>query len=100
MPTLYITEYASLARDGNNWIMPIPQEPALATQAVTFTTATSSNAFNAGTHIVRAVADADCFVLFGAAPEAVATSTRLIAEQEYWFGVRPGHKGSAYDGSS
>lgn len=95
MSTLKVTEYATLARDGQNWIMPVAQEPAIAIQSVSFTTHAESSAFNAQTRFVRVQADADCCILFGASPTATTSHTPLTAGQPEVFGVTPGHKVSA-----
>ena len=103
MAKLSITEYDVLPDDGRGRLLPLGGEPALADQEVTFTTATQSSAFNGKTKFIRLVADAgraDCRVLFGANPTALATSQRLVADVEYWRAVVPGQKVSAYDGSS
>jgi len=101
MATLSISEYAVMAvgADGHQYA-PMALEPALADQETTFTTAAQSTAFNAKTRFVRLVASANCRVVFGSNPTALAASQRLVADVEYWRGVIPGHKVSVYDGSS
>ncbi len=76
------------------------KEPAIAEQAVTFTTATQSSAFNAATKIVRVAADAQCYIAFGANPTATANSKLLPSFGVEYFGVTPGDKVSVYDGTS
>ena len=100
MAKLSITEYDVLPDDGRGRLLPLGGEPALADQEVTFTTATQSAAFNAKAKFIRLIADADCRVLFGANPTALAASQRLVADVEYWRAVVPGQKVSVYDGSS
>jgi len=97
MATLDISEFTGLALNGNS---PFVQEPAVANSTVTFTTATQSSAFTDRTSIVKLVPSADCRIVFGDNPTAVATSEFLAANQEVWRGVRPGQKLSVYDGSS
>src|SRR5690606_19729860 len=102
MATLYITEFEALALDRVGGAAPVAMEPALAHQAVTFTTATASDAFDARTRYVRIVSDADCFVSFGDDPEATANDEFIVAGVPEWRGIRQGDgwKISAYDGSS
>ena len=99
MAKAIITEYAS-AYQQHGTALPLGQEPAVAVQAVTYTTATQSAAFGSQTRLVRIIADADANVLFGANPTADADDTRLEANQAEYFGVRAGQKVSVYDGTS
>lgn len=101
MANLYITEYEHVGSiAGLRSAMPIAKEPALVDQTVSFTTATASSAFNTRTKFVRILADADCYVVFGADPTATASNQKLTANVEYWRGVDAGDKISVYDGSS
>ena len=93
MATLYITEYANVAQIQGG--VPIPQEPAIAEQTVSFTTATASSAFNSNTRLVRIVSDAECHLKFGAAPTATTVHQQHQADTPSWHGVTPGHKVSA-----
>ncbi len=100
MATISISEYDS-DRDGiPKDQFAIPTEPVVTDQDVTYTTASSSAAFNAATKYIRLAPSADCFILFGAAPTALASSQKLFANQEYFRKVVPGHVVSIYDGSS
>jgi hypothetical protein len=100
MAKLSITEYTSMAQhEGYGKPPELALEPGT-DQEVTFTTATSSNAFAATTQYVRLVSDTNCRVKFGAAPTALATSQRMVADVEYWRAVEPTHKVSVYDGTS
>jgi len=99
MATAYITEYNYAGVQQGN-VVPVAEEPALADQTVTFTTATQSAAFNAKTSFVRIIADADCHLKFGTDPTAVATDQFIPANVEQWRGVTAGHKVSVYDGTS
>lgn len=74
--------------------------PAVAGQAVTFTTATQSNALNAITKLVRIATDTQCYIAVGANPTATANSMLLPAFGVEYFGVTPGDKISVYDGTS
>lgn len=87
MANLYITEYSNLGLNGN---APIPQEPAVTGQNVSFTTSTASAAFNERTRFVRLVASADCYVKFGTGPTATTSDQFLSAEMEYFRGVPEG----------
>ncbi len=101
MANLYIREYAYLARDENGRLAQIGAEPAEAGQSVTYTTSAQSAAFQAGTRFVRVIADADAFLDFGANPSAAVADGLLVKANEYeYFGVVPGQKLAAYDGTS
>lgn len=84
MSNLYITEYGQRAMDG------ACIEPAITTQAVTFTTASVQSAvLNASTRYVRLQADATCTLAFGANPTAVTNQpTRLTLNTPEVFAVR------------
>ena len=72
-----------------------------ATQAVTFAASTQSTAFDAATRLVRIIADADVFCLFGANPTATATNAiKIPANTVEYFEVNPGDKVACYDGTS
>lgn len=102
MATLFITEYRELQEGPEGQLLPIPKEPALADQAVTFTTSAASSAFNEQTHFVRLYSDVDCHVVFGKAPTATASKQKLAGGVDHWRAVQPGQdmKVAAYDGSS
>lgn len=95
MAVLYITEYHELGRVGTinrgNYLAPIPQEPPVTTQAVTFTTATQSATFNANTNLVLIESDTDCHVLFGTDPTATTSSPRMGSENPQFRGVTGGN---------
>lgn len=93
MTTLYISEYADLAKGPTKGDMPAPQEPRLAAQTVAIGGASlQSSAFNANTRFVRIHTDAICSIKFGSDPTAVNTEGRLAANATEYFGVVPGHK--------
>jgi hypothetical protein len=80
MATLYVTEF-------NNWDANCAQEPAVTTQAFTFTTTTQSAAFNVKTRMVRLHTDAICSVIFGRNPSATTSSRRMVAGATEYFAV-------------
>lgn len=102
MATLRIVEYKNLAVDGRGNIVPIPEEPSLGSQVVTFTTSTQSAAFRADTKYVRLESSADAYVKFGTNPTATAASGRIPANTVEWRGVAQvaSLKVAVYDGSS
>lgn len=101
MATLFITEYLELPVDSAGRLIPIPQEPALVDQTVSFTTATQCAAFNSKTKFVRLYcADTDAYLKFGDNPTATASTAPVPAGAVEWRGVMPGQKLSVYDGSS
>lgn len=99
MATLHITEYASVPSLRN---MPVAQEPPVTTQAVTFTTATSSSAFAATTRFVRIYGSAKAHLAWGTSATATANSPPVAADSPEYFAVPVGeaYLVSAYDGSS
>lgn len=100
MAKAHIQEYAHLAQDANGQIIPVGKERAVATQSVTYTTATQSSAFDGSSSFIRIIADADAFIAFGTNPTADADSLFLPANVAEYFGIEPGDKVSVYDGSS
>ena len=74
--------------------------PAVADQAITFTSATLSSAFNNITKIVRVATDTQCYIAVGSAPTATASSMLLPAFGVEYFGVTAGDKISVYDGTT
>lgn len=101
MANAFIREYARCLVAPGAGPMPVPMEPPVATQTVSFTTAAQSAALNASTNFVLVTADAAHNMLTGENPTATATVYPLFsADTERFFGVKPGHKISFYDGSS
>lgn len=91
MPKLYITEFANLGFISGRAVQ-APAEPPIAEQAVTFSTATSSAAFNENTRFVRLQADGICSIKFGPSPQTATTNNkRMAAGATEFFGVTPGH---------
>lgn len=100
MATMKITEFRAVAMNGQ---VPIAQEPALAHQSVTYTTATASSAFDKNTTYVKLYPSADCYVRFSTAGSAATTSYEFLkGTTDHWRGVPEGddYKVSVYDGSS
>lgn len=96
MAVLYITEYEDLARDSQGNAIAAGKEPAVATQAVTFTTSTQSAAFNGKTNFVFIVSDTLGYIRFGSSPTAVTTEpTRMPADVGMFFGVKGGDRVAA-----
>lgn len=90
---LVITEYSELAAAASGHRIIAGQEPAAAIQELAIGGASvPSAAFGETTRFVRVHADAPCRILFGAAPVALAASTRIPANGTEYFGVKPGHK--------
>lgn len=91
MGILYITEYAGLmdagAPGGHGQV---PAEPPLATQTVSYTTHAESSAFNAKTRLVRLHTDSICSFVFGTAPSATTSDSRMAAGTTEYHGVPPG----------
>lgn len=93
MAVFYIEEFQTLAVDPALGTLPIPQQPALATQIIAIGAGSvASAAFNANTRFVRIATDAPCSYLFGASPTAIATTPRMGANTDLIFGVVPGQK--------
>jgi|SRR5215471_10786552 len=89
MAFLFITEYANWANSpgGDH---DFGQEPNVTFQRVAIGAgATSSAAFNTATRMVLVNADTVCSILFGAAPTATASSPRLQANTDRFYGVSP-----------
>jgi len=94
MAILYISEFRGPSSIGTARVAPLPQ-PALADQAVTFTTTTQSAAFNVNTHIVSLCSDTVCHIVFGDNPTATTTNFLLPASTIVSFSVIPGQKVAA-----
>ena len=107
MAKFHISEYTGISRTnaGENPVIggsiaQIVKEPALAEQAITFTTATLSSAFNSATRIVRLAWDTACHIEIGSSPTATANSKFMPAAGVEYFEVTGGDKLSVYDGVS
>lgn len=89
MSLLYIEE---LSGNGLALRGPIqaPQQPAIATQVLDYTSgAAQSAAFNANTRLVRLHCDTSCSRLFGVNPTATTTSPRMAAGDTEYHCVDP-----------
>jgi hypothetical protein len=92
MATLYIAEFANIARDQGQGVQATPLPP-LAEQTVAIGAGSAqSTAFNAATVFIRAHADSICSIAVGANPTATAGNARLAANQTEYFAVRAGDK--------
>lgn len=85
-----ISEYGGYAH--MNGISRAPAEPALAIQAVTFTTSTQSSAFGSNTRLVRVAVDGKAHYLVGTDPTATTDHMLIHANTTIEFAVQPGHK--------
>lgn len=90
MAVVYITEFASTG-SASQELVPAAKLPALASQVVAIGGASTAvtNAFQAGTTLIRVNADAPCSIAFGAAPTATATSMRMSGGATEYFVVDP-----------
>lgn len=102
MATMIISEYARMSRDDTGNLVPVGEEPAVATQVVSFTTSTASAAFNANTEFIRVIADAKAHFAIAASPTATANSPYIASNTPEYFGLNntSGLKIAAYDGTS
>ena len=90
MAFMYIEEFAEMGIVQRNEY-PIAKQPPLARQQIAIAAgSTASAAFNSKTRFVRLHVDAICSYRFGEAPTAVATDSRLAANQTEYFAVEPG----------
>ena len=102
MAILYITEFEliPLAPNGETlWLANMSQ--IVAQQTVTYTTTTpSATAFNSRTSFVRLYSDEKAHLNFGSTPIATVEDAPIAADSPEYFGVNPGDKVAAYDGTS
>lgn len=91
MATLYIKEFAELARDAKGNVIPAGLEPPVAEQVEAIgATSSQSNTLNAATRFVEIVTDANCHYKVGDDPEASTSTAYMAAGQSKFFGVQPG----------
>lgn len=91
MGILYVTEYQFASAVGPGQTpMPIAVEPPVASQTVSYTTTTQSNAFNVLTSFVRIHTDSICSIEFGTNPTATTSKRRMVAGATEYFAVPPG----------
>jgi hypothetical protein len=101
--TCKVSEYSTMVNDDNNRPVPAAQEPAVATQNVTYTTSTASAAFNAKTRFVRIICDAKAHFKFSTdGTNATAAMPYLPTDAAEYFSVPRGvgYLVEFYDGSS
>lgn len=102
--TCKISEYRIIARDGQNRVVMIANEPAITTQSVTYTVTTQSSAFQDNTAFIRIICDAKAHFVFGTNPTATASSPYVAADTPEYFGLPQGNPEdyvvAFYDGSS
>lgn len=85
---LFITEYASLARDTFDYMIPAGEEPAVANQSITISgTSAQSAAFNARTSFVMIHAQEATCLAWGTNPTAVTSQQRIAAGETRYVGV-------------
>jgi hypothetical protein len=96
MSTLYINEYKDMPVSSGKFIS-APQEPALASQNVTYTgTAGVSSAFNANTRFIGVSSDGIfSYLVSSAGTSATTANFRVPAGTIVYLGVIPTHKISA-----
>ena len=104
MAKLYITEYSGVVSASgipgrSDEGLPVALEPG-SDQVVTYTTSTASTAFDDDTNYIRVISDSVAHISFGASPSATVNSKFIPANAAEYFGVQPGDKIAAYDGSS
>ena len=100
MATCLISEGRGLHRQFDDGQARMPAMMPLSTQSVTYTTSTQSVAFQPKTALIRVIADADVYLVFGLNPTATAVSVRVPANTIEYFGVNAGEKVACYDGTS
>mgnify|MGYP000226794048 CR=1 FL=1 len=84
MPDFNLTQFAKHSPTKDTLQVP-PVEPVVATENTAYTSSVASATLDDATNLVRVVCTADAFMLAGAAPTALATSQRLLANEVYWF---------------
>lgn len=90
MSSIYITEYASLARDAQGNVIAAGQEPAAVEQKKTVSgTSAQSDAFGGTTRFVQISVDGITSLQFGTNPTATTSMQRLAAGEKVFYGVRP-----------
>jgi len=101
MANMYITELKQIITDTEGRAAPVGLFNGTETyQAVTYTSSAASAAFVATTSVVRVTCDEAAFLVFGSSPTATATGTKVQAGSVEYFGVTPGQKVAAYDGTT
>lgn len=94
MATLYVSEYGAIAPGGSGGAAQVVSGTPLAAQTIAIggSSTQATNAFSAGTRIIRVHTDAVCSIAVGPNPTAVATALRMAANATEYFSVLPGDK--------
>lgn len=101
MAYAYISEYSEMIEDRSGNTVPVPREPAITTQRISFTTSTASAELNEATKFVRVETELKAHYLVAKDPTALVTSPYLVAHIPEFFGIAgEGLKIAFYDGSS
>lgn len=87
MAKAYISEYARMALDSRG-LVPIPEEPPVATQVLDTAGTHLSAAFNAETRFIRVNTDGVVSYKIATAPTAATTDPRMAANQTEYLGVK------------
>ena len=94
-----ITEFKEVQISNDGAVVPVAMGQ-VRSQEVLFGTSTQSLPFRNGVKLIRVIADADVYLVFGADPTATATAIRLPANTVEYFGVEANEIVACYDGSS
>lgn len=93
MSTVDITEYSSVAADGNGRQVAAGIEPSRFRHQLPVSLASAQSiAMNENTKFVRIHTDSTIRIEFGSDPTASATSQRMVGNSTEYFGVTPGIK--------
>jgi len=92
MAVVDISEYRTMARDGQNAVIQTGIEPSTVNQQVAITAGSVQSAafFDTATRFIRVHADAPCRIEIGVNPTAAATSKRMAAGASEYFGLPGG----------
>lgn len=92
MAVIDITQFARVARDSQNNVLPTGRFPAATVQVAIGAGSVQSAAFGDDAAFIRVHTDAACRIDVGANPTASAVSPRMAANATEYFGVIAGHK--------
>ena len=93
MSVLYITEFANSGNSNSGALLPVGTLPAVAVQAVSFTTSSVQSAvFNENTKFIRVHTDGNAFILSGENPTSTTGKLKIAANSTEYFAVKPGHR--------
>ena len=93
MASVWVTEYAELARDSMGQVIPVGKEPSITVQKLTIgVSSTASSAFNGKTKFIRLHGDAAFHFAIASTPTAANTDSRIAADASEYFGVIDGQK--------